>query len=230
MPDPAPTILLTRPRAQSLRFAEGLTGAKLVISPVLEIVHLPFATDVRTYDGLIFTSENGIRAAAANSDLKGLTGYAVGERTADVGAEFGMTLRAAAGSADDLVASILADRPIGPLLHLHGAHSRGDVARRLKSAEIETDSVVVYDQKACPLSAEALAILDETGVVIVPLFSPRTAALLGQMCQGARAGLVLIGISATALQAWTGPKPLRQAVARAPTADAMRQEILRHIR
>lgn len=227
MSDAAPTILLTRPQAQSWRFAKGLGDAKVVISPVIEVQNKAVQADPRAYDGLIFTSENGVRAAAAAFDLNGLHGYAVGQRTATAGEAAGLKLRSANGSADDLVAMIIRDQPPGRLLHLHGTHSRGDVARRLQIAGIETDSVVIYDQIARPLSTEALSLLSKEVVVLLPLFSPRTASLLGPMCQKARADLILIGMSQAVLDAWVGPKPLQVQALSAPSADAMRQELLR---
>jgi uroporphyrinogen-III synthase len=223
----APTVLLTRPQAQSQRFAEGLGEAKVVISPVLEVQDKGLQVDPRSYDGLIFTSENGVRAAAAAADLRGLRGFAVGQRTAMVGEASGLKLRPANGSADDLVALISRDRPAGRLLHLHGTHSRGDVAQRLKNAGIETDSAVIYDQIARPLTTEARLLLGQDGVVLLPLFSPRTASLLGPMCQNARADLILIAMSQAVLDAWAGPKPLQARALAKPTADAMREEVLR---
>ncbi len=227
MPDLDPTILLTRPRAQSLRFAKGLAGLNLVISPILEIRFRKPELDPRDFDALVFTSENAVRAAASFWDLSGLKGYAVGQRTADVGAEFGVALSSANGNADDLVRLIRRDRPKGRLLHLHGLHSRGHICDSLIEFGLDTDSAVCYDQDECALTNEATDLLAREGVVLLPLFSPRSAALLGKMCQGSKAQLVLIGISAAALDGWSGPAPSLRLLAAAPTAKAMRQEILR---
>ena len=226
MPHSPATVLLTRPEAQSRRFAAGLPGLKVVISPVLEIRMRPLNVDPRDYDALIFTSENGIRAVAAG-DVAGLRGYAVGRHTAEVGAGFGLSLRAAGGDADALVEMIVKDKPAGRLLHLRGAHSRGEVAERLKGAGIETDSVIVYDQVECPLSPEAKTLLAGRGRVIAPVFSPRSSALLGRACDGATARLVVIAISDAALDAWDGPDPAEAIAVFDPSAEAMRQEILR---
>ncbi len=201
----------------------------MVISPVLEVRFRPIAVNPRDYDGLIFTSENGVRAVAASSDLQGLRGYAVGAHTAEVGAEFGLRLKPSAGSAEDLVDMIMAERPSGRWLHPRGVHSRGNVAERLKEVGIETDSVIAYEQIECPPSPKANALLAKPGMVILPVFSPRTAAILGQMCQGALASLVLIGMSPAVLTAWTGPNPTRRIALSEPTSAAMLEEIQRHI-
>ena len=228
MPDTAPTVLLTRPEAQSRRFARGLHDTRVEISPILEVRYLDLQVDPGKYDHLIFTSENGLRAAASATDLRGMQGYAVGKRTAEVGAELGLDLRAANGNADDLVSLIMRDRPKGRLLHLHGVNSRGEVAKRLKEAGIETVSSVVYDQIEMPLSKKALALLGTDGTVVLPVFSPRTAGLLGRMCRDARARLVLIGMSQAVLDGWTGPEPAQRIALATPSASAMLQEILRH--
>ncbi|MGB5559576.1 MAG: uroporphyrinogen-III synthase [Paracoccaceae bacterium] len=228
MPDTAPTVLLTRPEAQSQRFAKDLRDARVVISPILKVQYLDLAVDPRKYDRLIFTSENGLRAAASATDLRGMQGYAVGERTAEVGAKLGLDLRAAKGNADDLVSLILQDRPKGKLLHLHGVNSRGEIAKRLKGAGIDTVSTIIYDQIEMPLSEEALALLGTDRTVVLPVFSPRSAALLGRICRDARARLVLIGMSQAVLDSWTGPEPVQQIALATPSASAMRQEILRH--
>ncbi len=221
-----PIVLLTRPREQSLRFAKGLTGLKVVISPILKIEFRRTGPEPRDYDILVFTSENGVRAAAAFHDLAGMRGYAVGERTAAAGKEIGLDLKPAAGSADDLVSLIIEDRPTGRLLHLHGAHSRGNVAERLQNAGLDTDSTVCYDQIEQPLNAEAQDLLAGEAPVLLPLFSPRSAALLGQSCEKARAPISLIAISPAALEAWTGPEPISATAVSVPTADAVTREIL----
>ncbi len=228
MPQPTPTVLLTRPKTQSARFANGLKGFDVIISPVLEVQYRDLPVNPRDYDGLIFTSENGVRAVAAFADLQGLRGYAVGQRTAEVAAEFGLDLRSADGTADDLVALILADKPTGRWLHPRGVHSHGDVVERLNNAALETESVVVYDQVEKQLTPAARRLLAEEGLVILPVFSPRTAALLGPMCRGAQAQLVLIGMSPSVIGDWTGPEPARTIALPEPSAAAMLEEIQRY--
>lgn len=225
MPDTAPTVLLTRPAAQSARFAKALGDVEVVISPVLEVQYRDLAVNPGDYDGLIFTSENGVRAAAAGAKLRGQRGYAVGQRTAKVAAEFGLDLQPAGGTAEDLVAMIKTDKPAGRWLHLRGVHSRGDIAKKLNNAGLETDTVVIYEQAERPLTPAARTLLAKEGLVILPVFSPRTAALLGQMCQGTRAELIVIGLSPSVIAEWTGPEPERLIAVTKPTAAAMLEEI-----
>lgn len=227
MPHSPPTVLLTRPEAQSQRFAAGLTGLRVVISPVLEIRPRPMAIDPRAYDELIFTSENGIRATASMFDLTGLHGFAVGPHTLEVGAEYGLTLKAANGSAESLIELIAQEKPSGRLLHLRGANSRGEVADRLTSSGIETHTQIAYDQVELSLNPEAIQLISGSRRVILPIFSPRSASILGAACNNSSARLVLVAISDAALDAWSGPEPSDTFIAFEPSARAMRQEILR---
>lgn len=170
MPDA--TLLLTRPLPASLRFHEELKAAGVscpaVISPLIRIEPLPVG-DLSADVGLIFTSENGVRASGAVAGRA----WVVGSRTAQAAREAGLTVKHVAPDADALVAYLLANRPDCPLLHLRGEHARGEIAKRVDAGE-----QVVYRQHEMRLSDEALALLAGGGTVIVPLFSPRTAMLL----------------------------------------------------
>lgn len=229
MPETAPTVLLTRPKAQSQRFAAELGYPHIVISPIIKVESRDFSVDPKLFDRLIFTSENGVRFAAARCELRGMKGYAVGHRTADVGAEFGIDLCAAGGTADHLVELISQDRPAGRLLHLRGEHSRGAIEERLKNVGIETVSAIVYDQTPQPLTRAAMQVLGRSGSVILPIFSPRTAALLAPMVRDARAALAVIGISEAVLDAWAGPEPAEKIALSEPSGAAMLAEIRRQI-
>jgi uroporphyrinogen-III synthase len=120
------------------------------------------------------------------------------------------------------VAAIAADPPGGRLLHLRGEDAAGEVAERLISAGIETESLVIYRQQAQPLTPEAVALLGAEGPVILPLFSPRSALLFrAAMPQAAKAALWLVAMSAAVAGA-ARPIPHRAlATARQPTAAAM---------
>ncbi len=173
MPDNRPTILLTRPQAQSERFAQALGDVPVVISPLMRIEMQPLDVDLTGYRGLVFTSENGVRACPDCT----LPAYCVGDRTAQAARAAGMRAVSAKGSADDLV-RLITDRAIeGPLLHIRGEHARGDVAGKLRSLGLRLDEVVGYRQVAQPLNQQASKLLGGESIVILPLFSPRTARL-----------------------------------------------------
>ncbi|GGL54839.1 uroporphyrinogen-III synthase [Wenxinia marina] len=195
----SPSLLLTRPEADSRRFLAAVEGAlgrpvEAVISPLLRIVPLtpPLPQGVA---GVVVTSANGAAALARLGVDRQRPIWAVGDRTAQVAAEDGYAARSAGGDADALVALLLHERPPGPLLHLRGADSRGAVARRLAEGGLRCEEAVCYRQEAQPLSADATARLAAPGPVVAPVFSPRTGTLLAAQGPFA-AALTLVCLSA----------------------------------
>ena len=227
----AKTLLLTRPEPQATRFARRLVttygdSLRVVISPLMRPRYLQPALPNRPYTALILTSETGAEAArrisAAGKGLPQLA-YCVGDRTASVAAACGFQPVSAQGDADALVALIAGRGGTGPLLFLHGAETRGTVAERLNSAGIETDSAVVYDQIACPLTDEARASLTLPDPVLLPLFSPRTARLFADQAQdiAPRAPLWVAALSPAVAAETASLAPERLEIARTPEAESM---------
>ena len=229
-----PTILLTRPAAQSVRFADALrqrvAGIRIVSSPLIAPRYLSPPLPSRNWIALILASETAVlatRRIIADGATLPRTAFCVGDRTAEVARAVGFEPLSAQGDADALVALILSRNPSGPLLHLHGQHSRGDIAKRLISAGIETVEAVVYAQDTQRLTPEAAAILTGAAPVIAPLFSPRTAEILVSECarinRTARLTLVaLSGAVATAAADLTADTTL----AARPDAAAMLDAIV----
>ena len=178
-----PVILLTRPEPSSRRMAAILSarfgdGIDLCLSPLMDIVldaRLPDLDGIRT---LIFTSANGVAAYVAAQGPKTLPCYTVGDATAHAAQEAGLRATSAGGDAEALIARIIADKAPGPMLHLHGAHTRGDIAQRLSALGFPVSQAIVYQQNAQPLSDQATSLLQGTRPVILPLFSPRSATFL----------------------------------------------------
>jgi uroporphyrinogen-III synthase len=178
-----PVILLTRPEASSRRMAAILTArfgdrVDLCVSPLMNIVldaRLPNLDGIRT---LIFTSANGVAAYLAAQGPKTLPCYTVGDATAHAAQEAGLRATSAGGDAEALIARIMADNAPGPMLHLRGAHARGDIAERLSAQGCPVSQAIVYHQHAQPLSDQAASLLLGDRPVILPLFSPRSATLL----------------------------------------------------
>ncbi len=227
-----PTLLLTRPRPQSERFAALCaarigTGARIVISPVLEIRPRGGAVDLAGIAALVLTSENAVHALSGRAGLAGLAAWCVGARTAEAARAAGMRAVSADGNADDLVAMLAARRPAGPLLHARGAETRGGVAARLSALGIETREAVVYDQVPRALDREARALLTGDAPVVLPVFSPRSAALLGEAARNAAAPLIVVALSKAVAEAWSGPAPKRLEIAERPDAGGMCDKITR---
>lgn len=216
--------LLTRPRTQGDRFGVALAerfGGRLSIcvSPLIAPHFMDGAIEEKPYSALILTSETGALSAARHGGLPRLA-YCVGDRTAATARTLGLTAISADGDATALVALILSSGETGPLLHLRGKDARGDIAATLQRAGLWADEAVTYDQRPEPLTAEARAMLDGAAPVLLPLFSPRTAAILA--AQGPfPAPLMVAALSPSVAEAAATLFPVRQAIADAPNADAL---------
>jgi len=196
----APTVLLTRPAAQSASFAQSLQarvgGLRVVVSPLMATVFHTVTLPKEPLQGVILTSQTGAEAAGRlRTQLPDLA-YCVGDRTAQVAREAGFRVQSAQGDAEALLALILREKPQA-LIHLRGREARGDLAQRLSAAGVFTQERVVYAQDAQRLSDEAVSVLSGKAPVLVPLFSPRSAEILGTAWQGlaTHAPLVVVAIS-----------------------------------
>ncbi len=208
-----PTVLLTRPKPASLRFAASLSdlAVEVVISPILRIVPVAHDGDrLSQARGLVFTSAHAVAAAGAG---RGRPAICVGPATASAARDAGFAVTEGPGDAAGMM-PLLAG--LGPgWLHPHGAH----VARVLP-----VPGMVVYDQLAQPLNDAARALLDTDAPVVLPLFSPRSARLLADAARTARAPLWLAPISPAAAAAWHAPFA-RSALAAHPDTVGMRGAI-----
>ncbi len=182
MPPSRPAILLTRPRQQAERLARSLRKrlghrAEILISPLLEIEFIPDNAPLPDAAQLIFTSENGVSAFAREHPGEKRVAWCVGPRTGEAAKAAGLSVRIGAGNAERLAEDIIAAEPGGPLIHYRGEHVRGDIAARLRAAGLEAQARIVYRQKPLPLTPEARRLIGGERLVLVPLFSPRSAAL-----------------------------------------------------
>ncbi len=185
-----PTVLLTRPRAASERFAQDLQGMEVVIAPLMEIVATGADIRLDGISGLILTSE----AAVAALPTSPLRAYCVGPRTADAARAAGLLAEELGPNASGLVAQLLARHTDGTLLHVRGQHQRGDIAARLSAGGIPTRDVVAYDQRAVDPGPDFRAALARDAL-LVPLFSPRSAALFAQAADGLSPAAELFAMS-----------------------------------
>jgi uroporphyrinogen-III synthase len=183
-----PAFLLTRPAAQSQRFAAQLRqrfdpDIACIISPLLAPQFLEPAFPQDQVGALVFTSETGVAGFVAHRNRPvtlPIRAFCVGDRTATAAAQAGLEPVSADGDAAALIELIHQRQPTGLLLHICGAQTRGDVAQQLTDAGLTTTACVLYEQVAQALSPEALSLLQGTGAVAAPLFSPRSAALFCQ--------------------------------------------------
>ena len=127
-----------------------------------------------------------------------------------------------AQDADDLIRHVAGP---GPLLHLRGEHARGDVAKRLSHRGIETSELITYRQVAHPLADEARQAIEGDEPAVLPLFSPRSARLVGSAARPS-AALHVIAMSPAVAEAWREATGATAETCEAPTAEAMRAWIV----
>lgn len=215
-----PTLVLTRPEAQSRALASALgVEARIIVAPILDIVCREERPDLAPYAGVILTSAN---AVLCGPPLSGSRVHCVGENTAAAARKAGAEVVTLARNADDLVGQ--APGP-GPLLHLRGEHARGDVAQRLTEAGTRTDEVIVYAQKARALPEAARRVIEGDEPTVLPLFSPRSARLVGATVRPGK-GLHVIAMSAAVARAWREATGGAADVCAAPTREAMLARIV----
>lgn len=213
-----PTLLLTRPVAQSAAFLEICTTRlqtpiPAVISPILRIVPVGDALELPGSSTIVVTSANAVRCLA--DGLQGRKVATVGEATAKLAKSFGANATCLGETVDAFLSC--ADVLDPPVLVARGVHARIDLASALKAKGIPAKDAIIYDQIAEPLSSEALALLAGSNRVVAPVFSPRSAALLGEY--PIDAPLQVLAISAAAAASWPGTAEIK--VAARPDAAAM---------
>nr|WP_281361073.1 uroporphyrinogen-III synthase [Sulfitobacter maritimus] len=219
-----PRLLLTRPPQSSAVFLKRLPSALhkgVVVSPLIEIVPSGDAPDLSGYAGVIFTSANAVANAPAG---EGRPAYCVGPQTTEAALAAGWQAQMSGFDAVSMIAELSGRADLGPLLHLAGLHRRGDIAGDLTATGLTTDVHTLYEQRLLALSDEAQHLLQGDDPVLVPLFSPRSAAQFAR--EAARTAQVLaVSISDAAAQALEG-LPLRaHDVAALPTGEAMAEAV-----
>lgn len=218
----APVLILTRPAGE--RGPALWPGVEAIDSPVLRIADLSPALPPGAFAGLVLTSAHGARGARRLG--LALPAYAVGARTA-AAAPGPVTI--AGPDAAGLIARLVRDGVRGPLLHLRGRHAATDLAARLTASGIPTAELVVYDQIACPLTPAARAALDGTRPVILPVYSPRSAALVAGSGPFA-APLHVVAISDATAAPFAGFSLRTLTVADSPDGAAMQRAVAAAIR
>lgn len=220
-----PTLIVTRPAPQGEAFAKAIAarwgGAlQIILSPLLAIQPIPVATDLNDITGVIFTSANGVAAAGDLRLSQGLTAWCVGQKTAALAQSAGFDPIIGPGDAAGLVQLIIDRAPAGPLAHIRGQHSRGDVCAHLNQSSVSCVEVIAYDQAVCPLTLEAKEALKGKEPIVFPLFSPRTVAILTKEAPFG-APVYLVMMSEAVKDAAANLKSESVAVAAQPDENAM---------
>ncbi|MEM6636815.1 MAG: uroporphyrinogen-III synthase [Pseudomonadota bacterium] len=189
-----------------------------LVAPLLRVTPLRPGTLPPHRGGIIFTSRSAV--AVVREFYPELTGtaFCVGARTAADAEKAGFSAISADADADGLIRLIAKARPTGPLLHLHGRHTRGDIAATLSAQGVATASREIYHQRPLGLSGAARELLGSGRPCLVPLFSPRTAGLF-QTAVGPNppAALRVLALSAAVAEAYGQTIE----IAARPNAEAM---------
>lgn len=194
----------------------------MVIAPLMQTEFHQPALPPFPFRSVIFTSETGVAAALALGQALPKRAFCVGNRTADAARRAGFDAQSAAGEVNALARMIQASGVEGPLLHLRGQDSAGDLAETLTKGGLETVFLVVYTQKPANLIPEAAALFLQDQPVIVPIFSPRSARLLAEAVPvNHRAPLWIVAISAAAARAAADLFPARLVIADHPDGENM---------
>ncbi|MEM7717621.1 MAG: uroporphyrinogen-III synthase [Pseudomonadota bacterium] len=217
MADLKSVLVLTRPETQSLSFMEDLNRelgyeVPAIIAPVLRIDRVPFTVEFSSYRTIIISSRNALTDLVGR--LSGLNVRTIGEATAAAARDLGAQAVCLGVDIEDFLTR--ADQVEPPALHLHGRHTRGDLVGRLRESGISAKGCIVYDQVSQQLAPNACAALAQ-GTAIVPVFSPRSAALVA--AHPVHADTRVLAISEAAASAWNAPG--RVTVALRPDRAAM---------
>ena len=104
--DTLPEIILTRPEKEAHDFRDHILShlpeAKIIISPLFTIKFTKPQVDLTAFDGIIFTSSNGVEAIKGVKLPQNMPCFAVGPKTAKQAAELGFLVSQGSGNADDL--------------------------------------------------------------------------------------------------------------------------------
>ena len=226
-------ILITRPEEDAAAFAEILTGLghQAFLEPMLTVRTRGDASlDATGAQALLFTSANGVRAAARLTGARAIRALCVGDATARAAREAGfIRVDSASGDVDALarLATSLCQPAAGPLVHVAGTVSAGDLAGNLEAAGFAVNRAVLYE--AVPterLSPAARNALVNGKIDAVALFSPRTARTFARLVRREEldalfARVDMLCLSAAVAEALESLPRRRLLVAAEPTQDAL---------
>jgi uroporphyrinogen-III synthase len=222
--DQAAMILLTRPQSGSERFGAALRAqipeAEILISPLIDIEYICPPPNIAAYGGIVFTSVHGVELFQNHDVPEHMPCFAVGPRTAQAASDAGFLVEKSNGNSAALVKMILSHPNLGQLLHVHGEHTRGEVAKQLSQSGCPCESMVVYAQTAKLLSSRVIKTVQGGNPLILPLFSPRTAILLLEQMTPT-AGSHIVAMSKSVAEPFYKFDQLGMTVVDVPRSDKM---------
>jgi uroporphyrinogen-III synthase len=153
---------------------EQVSGAfSPIICPAFELLSTEAA--IPEFDAAIFTSRAAVSFAPNG---QGRPAYCVGAATATAAQDANYVATSADGSAADLCALILEERPPLKLLHVRGEVSLGNVMRTLRTGGLNCAEVVSYCKNVLSVESIDLAVVQNVVDTIFPVFSAETVSIL----------------------------------------------------
>ena len=188
-------LLVTRPIEDASALAVRLqaAGHSVTVDPLLSIIlKSDVPLDRTRVQALLVTSANGLRALGARADFsvwQTVPIYAVGPTTAGMARDLGFDqVVEAQGDVVSLAALAIdaLDPDAGPVIHVSGTVTAGDLRGTLERAGLWVETAVLYEAKAAdalaPETAAALAAGEIDGVL---LYSRRSAEIFVELCKKA---------------------------------------------
>jgi uroporphyrinogen-III synthase len=173
-------ITRAQPEAEKTAARVRERGAEPVFAPLLTIEPRPFDTSITGAQALLFTSSNGVHSFAAQTSVRSVPAFAVGESTAAAARAAGFQqVSSADGDVVALAHLVQAelDPHAGMLVHVSGRHIAGDLVHTLRGAGFHVERRVAYEAVAATsLPAAFAAPLD-----IVLFHSARAAEIFIQL-------------------------------------------------
>lgn len=155
-------------------------GIDTALCPMSEIADVPFSLpDWDDYDGLIFTSANGVHAYAKALAERSTEIFCVGKQTADAAAGYGFPeIHSAEGNAQSLLTMIKSNPDFSArhYLYLRGRDVSCDLEALLKDDGIACSSAIVYEAKLVDrLDEDMIHALKNNEIAAVSFLSRRSA-------------------------------------------------------
>lgn len=176
-------VLVTRPRPDADDTAAALIalGHEPVVAPLLQVTfENGAALDLSDVQAILITSANGARALASATDRRDLPVFAVGDASTGAARQCGFAQTESADGNVENLAALVMDRLSprdGPLVHVAGTVTAGDLSGTLVKAGFEMRRAVLYRAETVPTLPPAIAAHLRDGTLDAALFySPRTAA------------------------------------------------------
>lgn len=204
-------FLVTRPQEDAATLAARLRdiGHDVTVDPLLTIhIDKDVPLTRARVQALLVTSANGLRALLARGDVAAWTALpllAVGPTTAALARDAGFAdVREAGGDVVSLtgLAAETLDPDGGPLLHLAGTVTAGDLKQALEEKGFWVERAVLYDARAADALSAATADALKAGALDgVLLYSRRSSEIFLHLVEAAGLGSALSNVQAYCLSA-----------------------------